>query len=365
MVELRVGRPARLLRLAISGAVALACASPALAADAPPLAYVTNQQGDVSVLDLSTLEITGSVSAYGKEPRGIGITTDGKLLVVANREGGRIAVIDRASGNLVRYVAIGANPEFVRVRGHQAFVTYEPGSSGGPPVAPGEAASAASAPAKDEDSDDPAHVAIVDLDKGVVLRSIRGGKETEGVEFSADGKRLIVANEADNTLTVHDIASGRLLKTVDTKAYGNRPRGIKLMPDRKHYAASLEFSDAVIILDANFRIVQSLKTAGAPYGIGFDRRGERMFVAAAKSKVLQVFDAKTLAHIADVPTGGRCWHFTFTPDDKDILVACGRSGEVVVIDASTLAVTKRVADAKMPWGIVTWPIAPGSIDALR
>ncbi len=77
--------------LAVSGAVALAGVAPALAADAPPLAYVTNQKGDVSVLDLSTLKITGSVSASGKEPRAIGMTTDGQLLVVANREGGRIA----------------------------------------------------------------------------------------------------------------------------------------------------------------------------------------------------------------------------------------------------------------------------------
>jgi len=105
-----------------------------------------------------------------------------------------------------------------------------------------------------------------------------------------------------------------------------------------------------------------VKTGESPYGVAFDRAGQRMFVAAGKSQVLQVFDAATWQHVKDVPTGRRCWHFTFTPDDRRILVACGRSDEVVVIDAQTLEPVKRIADKKLPWGIVTYPKAMGSLD---
>ena len=42
---------------------------------------------------------------------------------------------------------------------------------------------------------------MVDLKKGKKVREITGGPETEGLEFSADGKKLIVTNEADNTIT--------------------------------------------------------------------------------------------------------------------------------------------------------------------
>jgi hypothetical protein len=106
--------------------------STARAADAGH-AYVSNQNGEVSVIDLATMTQSGTVEAYGEEPRGIGVTADGKLLVLANREGGRVAVIDRASGKLLRHVKVGENPEFVRTRGHLAFVSYEPSSTGGPP----------------------------------------------------------------------------------------------------------------------------------------------------------------------------------------------------------------------------------------
>ena len=348
----------------VAGCLAALAWSHAAADAGPGVAYVSNQNGDIGVIDLATLSQTASVSAYGKEPRGIGVTADGKLLVVANRDGGRIAVIDRASGRLLRHVAVGDNPEFVRVRGHLAFVTCEPSSSAGPPGAPPVApvAPAASAAAKDDDSHEPAHIAVVDLDTGRLVRSITGGLETEGIEFSADGRRLLVTNEADNNVSIHDIATGKLVRKIDLKAWGTRPRGIKLAPDGKHYVVTLEFSNAFVVLEEGGRVVQSVKTGEAPYGVAFDRAGQRLFVAAARSKTLQVFDAATFAPIKDVATGARCWHFTFTPDDRHILVACGRSSEIVVIDAATLEPVKHIEDTQLPWGIVTYPKSAGSID---
>ena len=360
-----MARPAS-LALVAGCLAALAWSHAVAATPASGLAYVSNQNGDISVIDLATMSTTGSVSAYGKEPRGIGVTADGKLLVVANREGGRIAVIDRASGQLLRHVAVGDNPEFVRVRGHLAFVTCEPSSSAGPPASGAQpGAPAPSGVAKDDDSHEPAHIAVVDLDTGRLVRSITGGLETEGIEFSADGQRLLVTNEADNNVSVHDIATGNLLRKIDLKAYGTRPRGIKLSPDGKRYVVTLEFSNAFVVIDESYRVVQTVKTGEAPYGVAFDRAGKRLFVAAARSKTLQVFDADTFAQIKDVATGARCWHFSFTPDDRNILVACGRSNEIVVIDAQTLEPVKRIADSQLPWGIVTYPKSAGSVDRVE
>ena len=355
--------PSRSRSLAFSFALsfgAALAAVPAHAADASGFAYVSNQNGDVSVIDLATMEVSGSISAYGKEPRGIGVTADGKLLVLANREGGRVAVIDRASGKLLRQVPIGSNPEFVRTRGHMAFVSYEPSSTGGPP--PKAGAKQAEGKDDDDENQEPAHVAVVDLDRGKVVRSIKGGMETEGIEFAADGKHIIVTNEADDNIAVHEIATGKVVKTIDTKPWGDRPRGIKMAPDGKSYVATLEFGNALIVLDGDYKVIKKVQTGESPYGVSFDRAGERLFVAAAKSKTLQVFDARTYAPIKNVPTGNRCWHFTFTPDEKSILLACGRSNEVIVIDAKTLEPVKRIADSKLPWGVVTYPKSMGSLD---
>jgi YVTN family beta-propeller protein len=366
-----------LIRPAALAALSCLAAPVALAAEpAAGTAYVSNQNGDISVIDLATMKVTGTVDPQGKEPRGIGVTADGKLLVVANREGGRIAVIDRASGKLLRHIPIGANPEFVRMRGHLAFVSFEPESTGQAPMRPVEASGAAAPPAeagasagkgghgKDDDDDkkELAQVAVVDLDKGKVLRSIVSGHETEGIEFAVDGKHILVTNEADDNVAVHDIATGKQVKVIDTKPYGKRPRGVKRSPDGKSYVVTLEFANAFIVLDERYEVIKTVKTADSPYGVSFNRAGDRLFVAAAKSKLLQVFDTKTWAPVKDVPIGSRCWHFTFTPDDKSILLACGRSNEVVVVDAAKLEPVEHIADKDLPWGIVTYPKSMGSLD---
>ena len=83
---------------------------------------------------------------------------------------------------------------------------------------------------------------------------------------------------------------------------------------------------------------------------------------AAGAQKLQVFDAQSLASIAEVPVGQRCWHFTFTPDNSKILVACGRSNDLYVIDAESYEPIEVLDGFDLPWGVITYPRAYGSID---
>ena len=324
------------------------------------VAYVTRQDAGVSVIDLATMEVIKEFDVKAVAPRGLGVTDDGKKLIVATRENESISVIDTATGEVLQQIPVGKNPEFVRISGNYAFISSEPSAVGGPPPKPGQK------PAEEEDDDDddaePARIAIVDLAQGKKVRDIVGGPETEGIEFSADGKHLVITNEADNTVTVHNIENGNLVKTIHTHEYGDRPRGIKISPDGNTYLATLEYGNKFMVLDKDFNFVRTVDTGETPYGIAYDAKGERIFVAANKQKALQVFDAKTYEKLKDIPTGNRCWHFTFTPDDKQILLACGKSDAVFVIDAEKLEVSKQIEVKDMPWGIVTYPKSMGSLD---
>lgn len=322
-------------------------------------AYVTSQDAGVTVLDLATMKATGNIDVKGAGPRGLGISEDGKLLIVATRENGSVSVIDTATQQVIKQITIGKNPEFVRVKGQYAFVSYEPSSKGGPPPKPGTEAKEEK---DDDDDNETARIGIVDLKRGKKVREIIGGPETEGIEFSKDGKLLIITNEADNTITVHNIKSGKLIKKIDTHSYGDRPRGIKISPDGKTYVATLEYGNKFIVLDASFKVVKAVDTAATPYGISFDKAGKHIYVASNKDKLLQVFDAQTYAKLNDIPTGNRCWHFSFTPDDKEILLACGKSDAIFVIDVATAQVKQQVEVKNMPWGVVTFPKAMGSLD---
>ncbi|MFD1122840.1 beta-propeller fold lactonase family protein [Methylophilus flavus] len=369
MLNSPLARRARtsLLLLALVATVA-ACnkaEEPAAEAAAPasdnlsagPVAYVSTQDAGVDVIDLVTMQVSKQLNVKAEGPRGLAVTDDGKKLIVATKDNESISVIDTATGEVLQQINVGKNPEFVRVSGNYAFVSSEPSAKGGPPPKAGE---------EDDDDDDeekiPAKIAVVDLTKGEKVREITGGPETEGIEFSADGKQLVITNEADNTVTVHNIETGELIKTVQTHSHGDRPRGIKVSPDGNTYLATLEFGNKFLVLDKEFNVVRTVDTAETPYGIAYDAKGERIFVATNKAKLLQVFDANTFEKIKEVPTGNRCWHFSFTPNNKDILLACGKSDAVLVIDAEKLEVTKQIAVKNMPWGVVTYPKAMGSLE---
>ncbi len=326
-------------------------------AQAADVIYVTNQEGGVSVLDPAQLGAGKTIDLEGAIPRGLAVTPDGKFLLTANQKTSDVAVIDTTTHKIVRRIPIGKNPEFMRIipGGRLAFVTFEPSSDGKPP-APG---------AKDDDDDDdktPGQVAIIDLKTWKVVRSVVGAPETEGLEFLPDGRHFVITNEGNDTVTVHNIATGKLVKKVDLKPHGSRPRGIKLSPDGKQYVVTMEHSDSFVVLDSKFKFVKAVPTSVGPYGVAFDKAGKRIVVASGRGAKVQFFDATTHAMLAEVPVGKRCWHFTFTPDESKLLVACGRSNSVEVIDASTYKLTQTLADFKLPWGIVSYPKASGSLD---
>ncbi len=323
------------------------------------VAYVSNQEGAVTVIDLDTMEFLGNLDIGAKGPRGIGVTADGKWLVTANKDDGNISIVDTSRTNVPKFVSIGKNPEFVRVMGDRAYITYEPSAKSGPPPKPGAEIAKGS---NDKEEKIPGRIAIVDLKDGKVISEVIGKPETEGVEFSKDGKLMFVTNESDNSITVHDMSSGKLIKSIPVGKYGERPRGIKTSPDGKTIVTTLEYADKMLVLNDKLEVIKEVATGKTPYGVSFDRSGNRIFVAANKEKALQVFDAKTFNKIKDISTGDRCWHFSFTPDDQQILLACGKSNEIIVIDANKLEVTKRITDNDMPWGIVTYPKSMGSLD---
>ena len=137
-----------------------------------PMAYVTNQNGGVSVIDLNTFEVVSEYDVEGKGPRGIGITKDGKSIIVANVDGGDVSIIDRKTGAVTKHIPIGENPEFVRVIAGRAYISFEPASLGGPPPKPGSEEAKKLEEEREEDDAEPAKIAVVDLEAGEVADEI-------------------------------------------------------------------------------------------------------------------------------------------------------------------------------------------------
>jgi len=323
------------------------------------VAYVSEEEDGVAEIDLNTLEVVKRVHPPDVAPRGISVTLDGKYLVTADKDTADAAVFDTRRLKVMRRIQVGDNPEFVKLHpsGDWIFTSFEPGSTAGPPQE-----GSASEEEEGKEQEPPSQIVSFRTQDWSRDRNFVAGKETEGLEFSADGKRLIVANEAQDNIEVYDIASGKVVTDVPVGAIGKRPRGVKRSPRGNGYAVTMEGSGTLALLDNDFKVVRTVATAAKPYGVAFDRAGQRIFVAAAAAQKLEVFAADSLQLLAEAPIGKRCWHFTFTPDDSKILLACGRSNNVYIVDAKSYQ-TLRVLDGfHLPWGIVTYPHSFGSLD---
>ena len=125
-------------------------------------AYVTNQKGDIQVLSLDDFSIIQKIDV-GLGARGLGITEDGGTLVVAVRDSNDLALIDTNNFQIIKRIPVGENPEFVRVQGNKAFVSFEPAAIGGPPPKPGSKEAVELQQKREKENEEPARVAIIDL----------------------------------------------------------------------------------------------------------------------------------------------------------------------------------------------------------
>src|SRR5215467_13104599 len=173
---------------------------------------------------------------------------------------------------------------------------------------------------------------------------------------------MLVANEVQNSIGIFNAVSGAHVRDIGLTAYGIRPRGVKTSPIGSRYAITMEASGTLLEMDQDFKVVKAVPTGAKPYGLAFDRAGKRIFVAAAMARKLQVFSADSMQLMAEIPIGQRCWHFTFTPDDSQILLACGRSNNVIVVHADSYRPVRTIEGFRLPWGIVTYPKSYGSLD---
>ncbi len=123
-------------------------------------AFITSQEGGITVIDLNSMEVAEQIDVGAAYPRGIGVTDDGKYLITANKADANLSKINYETKE-VKNIDVGINPEFVRVYKNQVFVSTEPSSTGKPPV------KAEMSHEEDDDDDDrtPAKVAVVDLDQ--------------------------------------------------------------------------------------------------------------------------------------------------------------------------------------------------------
>jgi YVTN family beta-propeller protein len=143
---------------------------------------------------------------------------------------------------------------------------------------------------------------------------VRVGGGSEGFDVSPDGKELWVGNAQDGTISIIDLASKKVVQT----------------------------------LNANVRGANRLK---------FTPDGSMVFVSSLGQGGLAVFNAASRQEAKRIPIGHGAGGILMQPDGSRAFVACSPDNYVAVIDLKALEVTGRIEPGHDPDGMA-WVTRP-------
>lgn len=341
-------------RLLLVAAIAAAVPVKAAAAPAPrgTLVVLNKAEGTASLIDLSRGKVAATLPT-GEGPHEVAIHPDGQRAVVTNygaqRPGSTLTVLDLRARKVERTLSLGAlrRPHGIQFLpgGRQLLVTAEDSralavidfASGKVvrTIPTGQEVSHMVAASPDGKRAYVANIGsgtltAIDLAAGKVLRHIATGAGTEGVAVSPDGKSVwVTAREAD-TIAVVDAARLEVVARLPAASF---PIRVQLTDDGRWAVVSCAKTGEVRLFDAARRAEVAHLAVPAPSASGKGRLfGDRF----GKSPVP--------IGIVLPPGAGRAY------------VASAHADEVIAIDLATRKVVARLRAGREPDGLGWSPV---------
>jgi len=134
-------------------------------------------------------------------------------------------------------------------------------------------------------------------------------KGSEGFDVSPDGRELWTAGATDGIISIIDLTNKKLTGNIDAKAVGaNR---LQFTPDGKRVlVSSLRTGDLFIYDAVSHQELKRLNTGHGAAGILVDPDGSRAFIGCTGDNYVAVIDLKTLTitgHIDIRGADGLTW----------------------------------------------------------
>ncbi|QEH37914.1 Lactonase, 7-bladed beta-propeller [Aquisphaera giovannonii] len=160
--------------------------------------------------------------------------------------------------------------------------------------------------------------------------------------LSADGRRLLTANQTAGSVSLVDTEANKVLAEVPT---GDRPAGVAISPDgsRGLVAHWYGYDVALLSLDGDrLAILGRLEVGPEPRGVTFSRDGKSAYVAVGVSNEVVKLDLDPLRIAGRVAVGREPRGLATSPDGKLLLVGNARSGDLSVVSTESLGVLRTV-----------------------
>lgn len=177
-----------------------------------------------------------------------------------------------------------------------------------------------------------ASVSSIDLASGTTTNIAVGANPGE-VVVSADGRTAYAANQGSNTVSVIDVASGRVTATV---AVGKVPAGLALTPDGGTLWVANYTDGTVQPIDTGTLTAGSPTRVGSgPENMAVTPDGKTLYVANIHDNTVTPVDLTTAEAGTPIPVGPSPFNVVAAPDGKRVYVSNSGGSTVTPIDTAT------------------------------
>jgi YVTN family beta-propeller protein len=207
----------------------------------------------------------------------------------------------------------------------------------------------------------------------VTCQDLREVREFDGATGSlrrtfatqADGSHIVVASPSDDALWVANVTDGNVtaidLASGSTSVVPTAPgaEGIAFAPDARELWVANTRDNSISIIDAARRaVIETVSSGGEfPVKLAFIASRGETWVVNNGSNSIAVFDARTRRLKASIPLDTTPLGIAASGDGDRVYVSAPRENGVLVIDAESRQVTRRIRTGIEPDGIV-WVPAP-------
>ncbi|HVO62682.1 MAG TPA: YncE family protein [Terriglobales bacterium] len=309
-------------------------------AQAPSALLLVLEKNDQSlaIVDPDHLAVIGRVNA-GEDPHEIAVSEDGKLAYISNygafsRPLHTLSVVDIVGRKSLPAVELGPllAPHGLAMRNGHVYFTAEGSKSIGR-YAPG--------------------IQRVDWTLGL------GQNRTHMLVVSGDERRIFTSNVNSNTISILDRADDADVSGWAQTAIpvGKGPEGFDVSPDGRELWAANSHDGTVSIIDVVSRkVIRTLilQTQMANR-LKFTPDGKRVLISDLRSGDLVVVDGVTRNEIKRIAVGHGAAGILVAPDGSRAYVAASPDDNVAVVDLKTVSVSGRIATGHGPDGMA-WAI---------
>ncbi|HTQ55267.1 MAG TPA: hypothetical protein VMI94_12450 [Bryobacteraceae bacterium] len=182
-------------------------------------------------------------------------------------------------------------------------------------------------------------ITVIDAGTLRVVDTIRVGKQPHGLCAPADGRRLLVTVESDNSLKTIETGTGKIL---DSVPLDGRPNECAATPDGRYVGIPIRNRDRVEIFDTRVKKIVKVLPVKSPHNCFNAGSNDRLYVSSMGGHEIDLIDLRAMSFAARIPTGGIPRPYAVSTDEKTLYTALTNLHGFAIADIPGRKVIARV-----------------------